>query len=61
MELNVKYCEKLAKKIGERIGDTVKINFPTERLFANILLWKLVLYTVIYLLEKKKEIARIHE
>lgn len=48
MELNVKYCEKLAKKIGERIGNTVKINFPTERLFANILLWKLVLYSYLF-------------
>lgn len=46
--MELKYCEKLAKKIEERIGDTVKINFPTERLFANILLWKLVLYSYLF-------------
>lgn len=51
--MELKYRGK-KKNWRRKIGDK-DLNFPIERLFMNIFfLWKSVLYTVIYLLEKKK-------
>lgn len=51
--MELKYRGK--KKNWRRKIEDKDLNFPIERLFMNIFfLWKSVLYTVIYLLEKKK-------
>lgn len=51
--MELKYRGK-KKNWRRKIGDK-DLNFPIERLFMNIFfLWKSVLYTVIYLLEKKE-------
>lgn len=63
MGLNgIKVSWKKKKNWRRKIEDK-DLNFPIERLFMNIFfLWKSVLYTVIYLLEKKRgKITKIHE